>query len=203
MKGFISEATEARLRAKPLLVMGIDPGIDRCGVAVVEQIGRAERLLHASCIATDREALDGDRLVQLYQDLKTICANFKPDEVAVEELFFAKNVTTAMRVSHARGVVLLALAEAKIAFFEYTPMEIKQTLTGSGAAKKPQVAFMAKRRLGLERIEGPDDTSDAVAIAVCHLVRRKFGVLTGGGSAGATARYNQALQRAQAMGGQR
>lgn len=108
------------------------------------------------------------RLETIYDEVCELIDMHKPDEVAVEQLFFARNVTTAMAVSHARGVVLLAATKAKIEVSEYTPLQIKQAITGYGRAEKRQIQLMVQTMLGLQEIPRPDDAADALAVAICH-----------------------------------
>lgn len=161
-------------------VLGVDPGIARTGVAVVEGIPGALRLVHAECIDTHPGIADSQRLVVLFEHLSGAVAAHRPDAAAVEQLFFASNRTTAMRVSEARGVALCALARAGIEISEYTPMQVKEGVAGYGGATKAQVGRMVRSLLGVERIDGPDDTTDACAVAICHHHRARMGRATAG-----------------------
>ena len=109
-----------------------------------------------------------NRLLEIHQDMLTLLDQFKPDAASVEELFFNTNVTTGIAVGHARGVILLALAQRNTPFFEYTPAQVKQAVTGYGRAEKRQVMEMTRSLLGLKKIPRPDDAADALAVAVCH-----------------------------------
>lgn len=152
-------------------VLGIDPGIGRTGIAVLEGSAASCRLLDARCLATSPGDERGARYKSLHDGMAEYLARWSPDMVAIEKLFFAKNVTTAMTVSEARGVILLALAEHGAAVSEFSPPEIKMLATGNGDAPKSQVAAMIRRILRVDAIPGPDDVSDACAIALCGMRR--------------------------------
>jgi crossover junction endodeoxyribonuclease RuvC len=151
-----------------LLILGIDPGTAITGYGLI----RAERNRLAPIdYGTLRTRAGEDtavRLSVLYSQLSALIKTTAPDVVAVEQLFFNTNVTTALAVGQARGVILLAVAQAGIQLAEYTPLQVKQTITGNGRASKQQVGFMIKALLNLENVPRPDDVSDALAIAVCH-----------------------------------
>ncbi len=149
-------------------VLGVDPGLGRTGVALVEGHPGSLRLVHAECIETGAEAADGPRLLELSRLLAQSAGSLHPDVAAVERLFFSTNRQTAMRVSQARGVILCTLAAAGIPVAEYTPNEIKESIAGYGGATKRQVLRMCEAMLGVEQIPGPDDTADACAAAICH-----------------------------------
>lgn len=156
-------------------VLGVDPGIARTGVAVVEGSPGALHLVHAGCIETQPGVPDAQRLALLDEQLTALIALTAPEAAAVEQLFFASNRTTAMRVGEARGVALCALARAGVDIAEYTPMQVKEGIAGYGGAGKPQVARMVRALLRVERIEGPDDVADACAVAICHHHRARMG----------------------------
>ncbi|MGD1034148.1 MAG: crossover junction endodeoxyribonuclease RuvC [Candidatus Dormibacteria bacterium] len=149
-------------------VLGVDPGLGRTGVALVEGRAGSLRLEHAECIETGAEEADGPRLLELSRLLARSAEALRPDVAVVERLFFSTNRQTAMRVSQARGVILCTLAAAGIQIAEYTPNEIKESVAGYGGATKRQVLRMCGSLLGVERIPGPDDTADACAAAICH-----------------------------------
>jgi crossover junction endodeoxyribonuclease RuvC len=149
-------------------VLGVDPGLGRTGVAVVDGRPGALHLIHASCLVTPAGVDDAERLFLLSGLIGSVVADHRPEFAAVERLFFSTNRTTAMRVSEARGVLLCALAGAGVPVAEYTPNEVKEAVAGYGGARKPQVLRMTMQLLALERIDGPDDVADACAIAVCH-----------------------------------
>ncbi|MBJ7594481.1 MAG: crossover junction endodeoxyribonuclease RuvC [Candidatus Dormibacteraeota bacterium] len=149
-------------------VLGVDPGLGRTGVAVVDGGPGSLRLVHSACLSTPVGVEDAERLFLLSGLITAVVAEHRPAFAAVERLFFSTNRSTAMRVSEARGVLLCALAGAGIPVFEYTPNEVKEAVAGYGAARKPQVERMTRRLLSVERIDGPDDVADACAIAICH-----------------------------------
>jgi crossover junction endodeoxyribonuclease RuvC len=149
--------------------LGIDPGTAIMGWGIVEEGGEGGlRLVDYGALTTSKDLPLARRLQILYSGLTKLIAAFQPDTAAVEELFFSKNVTTAMAVSHARGVALLALANADVPVHEYRPMAVKQAITGYGHAEKAQIQEMVRLQLGLETIPKPDDAADALAIAICH-----------------------------------
>ena len=149
-------------------VLGVDPGLGRTGVAVVDGAPGRLRLVHAGCLDTPADIDDAQRLHRLSTLLTATIAAHRPEVAAVERLFFSTNRTTAMRVSEARGVLLCALAAAGVVAVEYTPNEVKESVAGYGGARKPQVTRMVLSTLGVERVPGPDDVTDACAIAICH-----------------------------------
>jgi crossover junction endodeoxyribonuclease RuvC len=149
-------------------ILGIDPGTATTGFGLIEKTGQKLKFLDAGVISTHKDLPMGERLVMLHQDLRELIAEFQPDEAAVELLFFARNVTTAMTVGQARGVIMLALAEAKIPTGEYTPMQVKQAVTNYGRADKAQIQEMVKTLLKLDVIPKPDDAADGLAIAITH-----------------------------------
>ena len=149
-------------------VLGVDPGLGRTGIALVEGRPGSMRLVQAGCIETDDHDTDGVRLLALSRHLAQSAADLHPDVAAVERLYFSTNRLTAMRVSQARGVILCTLAAAGVPVAEYTPNEIKESIAGYGAATKRQVLRMCAALLGVDRIAGPDDTADACAAAICH-----------------------------------
>jgi crossover junction endodeoxyribonuclease RuvC len=151
------------------LVLGIDPGTAITGYGLVRGEREALSLVEYGTITTPAGEPLAARLVMLYQRLLELIAQQHPDAVAVEELFFAQNTRTALAVGQARGVVLLAAANAGLPVHEYTPLQVKQSLTGYGRAKKAQVQRMVRWLLHLEQIPQPDDAADALAVAICHL----------------------------------
>jgi len=156
-------------------VLGVDPGLARTGVAVVEGAPGALRLLHASCIETAPGVPDASRLAALLTALDALLAAHRPDAAAVEQLFFATNRTTAMRVAEARGVALCALARFGLDPVEYTPMQVKESVAGHGGAAKPQVQRMVRALLCVDTLPGPDDVADACAVAIAHVHRVRMG----------------------------
>lgn len=155
-------------------VLGIDPGTATTGYGVVEDQGGALELLVCGVISTSPQETMPMRLRTIHRALGTLIAQWVPDALAVEELFFSRNVTTAMSVGQARGVVLLAGAEADLPIFEYKPAAVKQAIAGYGGADKHQVQQMVRLLLHLEQVPRPDDAADAVALAVCHHHSARF-----------------------------
>jgi len=154
-------------------VIGIDPGTGRTGWAVVDKTGGKEELVECGCFETKPKTDLVERLNKIFDFVTELVEAFKPDEAAVEEVYFAKNAKTAMSVGQARGVVLLAFKKTSVELSSYTPLEIKRSITGYGVAKKAQVGEMVKRLLNLEEIPKPDDAADAVAVALTHLATNK------------------------------
>ena len=149
------------------IILGIDPGIGRTGFGVIERRGAALTFRDAGIIKTSIGEPHAERLQELFSDLRDLIKQCRPTRAAVEKLFFVQNVTTGMQVSEARGVALLALAQAHVPLTEFTPAEIKRAVTGSGNADKRQVREMVKRLLQLTKLPGADDASDGLAIAIC------------------------------------
>ena len=155
--------------SEPRRAIGIDPGTARLGYAVVEARSGSLTLLACGCITTSPSMLMPQRLKRIYDEAHSIIETHAPREMAVEELFFAKNVTTAVAVGQARGVALLVAAQHEIPVSEYKPMQVKQAVHGYGLATKAQVGEMVRVLLRLDKIPTPDDAADAAAIAICHL----------------------------------
>lgn len=150
-------------------IIGIDPGTGILGFGVIDVLANGQcRMVDAGVVRTKvHQALD-ERLVIIYDSLKEIIADTKPSVMSIEKLFFAQNVTTAMSVSHARGVAMLAGKKAGLEIVEYTPLQIKQQLTGYGKATKQQMQEMVRVHLGLKEVPKPDDCADALATAIVH-----------------------------------
>ncbi len=148
--------------------LGIDPGTATMGWGVVEITGGQLRLIETGALTTPAGMPQPERLLQLYNGLCAIIERLRPDTAAVEELFFGKNVNTALTVGQARGVALLALAQAGIPVHEYKPLAVKQAVAGYGGADKRQMQEMVRLTLGLTTTPRPDDAADALAIAICH-----------------------------------
>jgi len=161
--------TPKPLRAGARRALGVDPGSARLGFAIVEEYRSSLTLLTCGCIETPKTMPMPQRLLQLYQELSEVVEAFGPREMAVEELVFAKNVTTIIAVGQARGIALLVGANAGLPVSEYKPMHIKQAVHGYGLAEKKQVGEMVKVLLGLPAVPKPDDAADAAAVAICHL----------------------------------
>ena len=151
------------------LILGVDPGTARLGFAVVRGERSALTLVRGDVISTTPDLPMHLRLLAIHRALLDIIAETHPTEMAVEELFFAKNVTTAVAVGQARGVALLVAAQAGLSVFEYKPMQVKQAVHGYGLATKEQVGEMVRALLRLKDVPKPDDAADAAAIAICHL----------------------------------
>lgn len=149
-------------------IIGIDPGTGILGFGVVDYANSKLKLIDAGVIRTPAKQQDALRLETIFSELSNIISDNKPDVMSVEKLFFAQNVTTAMSVSQARGVILLCAVRAKLEIFEYTPQQIKQSLTGYGRADKKQIQEMVKAMLHLKEIPKPDDCADALAAAITH-----------------------------------
>jgi crossover junction endodeoxyribonuclease RuvC len=153
-----------------MLALGVDPGTETTGYAVVEEDEKGElRSIQYGVIKTSKEEEPAKRLCTIYNEINKIIQLHRPETSAVEKLFFQRNVTNAIAVGQARGVILLALANAGLNISEYSPQEVKQAVTGYGGADKRQIQVMVKTILELDDIPKPDDAADAVAIAICHL----------------------------------
>lgn len=149
-------------------IIGIDPGTGILGFGVIDITNGRPLLVDAGVIRTPVKEDDAVRLLTIYDELSDIIAQTKPQQMSVEKLFFARNVTTAMTVSQARGVVLLCAMQAQLTIAEYTPMQIKQAITGYGKADKKQMQEMVRLILGLKSVPRPDDAADAIAAALTH-----------------------------------
>lgn len=160
-------------------ILGIDPGIAIVGFGLIESNRGSVRMLQYGAVTTEAGLPLATRLLQIENDMTALIAQLKPDEIAVEELFFSKNITTGIAVAHGRGVILCTAERLGVPIFEYTPMQVKQAVAGYGLADKKQVMDMTKRLLKLKAVPKPDDAADALAIAICHarsatsLLRRK------------------------------
>jgi crossover junction endodeoxyribonuclease RuvC len=148
--------------------IGIDPGTATMGWGVVDAQAGQVTLVDFGALTTPARTPLAERLQSIYRELSALIAQFKPESAAVEELFFGKNVNTALSVGHARGVALLALAQAGLAVHEYKPAMIKQALVGYGGADKRQMQEMVRLTLRLDQRPRPDDAADALAVAICH-----------------------------------
>ncbi len=153
----------------PRIALGIDPGTAIVGYAVVAAKGNELAMLTCNVIITPAHTPLAERFHHIYHRLIEIIQTYKPQEAAMEELFFAKNARTAMTVGQARGVIMLALANGGLPISEYTPKEVKQAVTGYGSAGKEQVGEMVRILLKLQTVPRPDDAADAAAVAICHL----------------------------------
>lgn len=151
-----------------MIVLGIDPGYAIVGWGVIDYSGTSYRPVAFGAITTEAHTAFNDRLRHIYDDMVEILSRAKPDAVSVEKLYFTTNVTTGIYVAQARGVILLAAQQAGVPVYEYTPLQVKTAVTGYGKAKKPQVMEMTRRLLHLKEVPKPDDTADALAIAITH-----------------------------------
>lgn len=154
-------------------IIGIDPGTGILGFGVIDVIGTKITMVEAGVIRTPAHTPLDERLEEIFDGLTEIIAATKPTAMSIEKLFFARNVTTAMSVSHARGVAMLTGRKAKLEIGEYTPLQIKQTLTGYGKADKKQVQEMVRIQLGLRDVPKPDDCADALAAAITHYLMQR------------------------------
>ncbi|MEI8343930.1 MAG: crossover junction endodeoxyribonuclease RuvC [Candidatus Moraniibacteriota bacterium] len=152
----------------------MDPGTAIVGWAVLEECRGCVKPVAFGHITTSPKNSTGERLLEVVRDLEEIIKKFQPHEAAVEDLFFFKNLKTVMKVSQARGSILLTLERFCVSIFEYTPLQVKQAITGYGRAEKKQIQIMTQKILNLKSIPKPDDTADAIAIALCHLNSRKM-----------------------------
>jgi crossover junction endodeoxyribonuclease RuvC len=150
-------------------IFGIDPGSARTGFGCIDSSGSRHRLVVCGALTAPARAPFPEKLTAIHAGLAALLAQHRPDCVAVENIFYARNVRSALKLGHARGVALLAAAEAGIAVVEYAPAEIKRAVVGYGRAEKPQVQQMIKLLLGLDAPPSPHDAADALAVAICHL----------------------------------
>ena len=149
-------------------ILGIDPGYAIVGFGVLEYDGYKFTPVHFGAITTEAKTDFNMRLKTIYDDMNTVLSTFKPEVMAIEELFFNTNITTGISVAHGRGVILLACRKAGVRIYEYTPLQVKQAVVGYGRAEKSQVMDMVKRICALPAPPRPDDAADAVALALCH-----------------------------------
>ena len=157
-----------------MIIIGIDPGYAIVGVGVIEYVGNKFRTLEYNAITTPAGMNTVERLKKIYTEMTMYIDKYKPDAIAIEELFFNSNQKTAINVAQARGVLLVAAANKNIPISEYTPLQVKQSVTGYGRAEKKQIQQMVKMLLGLNAIPKPDDAADALAIAICHAHSNKM-----------------------------
>ena len=151
-----------------MIILGIDPGLAIVGWGVIESVRGNVRPIAYGAITTPAHTNIEDRLLMIQNDLETVIQTYKPDEMAIEELFFNTNITTGIMVAEARGVILLSAVRHGLHIAEYTPLQVKQAVVGYGRAEKQQVIAMVTSLLRLEKPPKPDDTADALAIALCH-----------------------------------
>lgn len=158
-----------------MIVLGIDPGYGIVGYGVIKsQSYGTYEVIDFGTIKTPTENSISERLVEIYDSLKELIGIYKPDCIAIEELFFNTNITTGIKVAQARGVIILACKQLLDELYEYTPLQIKQAITGNGRAEKKQMQLMVQSILGLDSIPKPDDAADALAVAICHLQTNNF-----------------------------
>jgi crossover junction endodeoxyribonuclease RuvC len=159
-------------------VLGIDPGTAITGWAVLEEQNGLPVAIAFGHITTSKDLPDSERILEINTDIAEILEKYQPDEAAIEKIFFFKNQKTVIEVSQSRGAVLLTLERKNVRIFDYTPLQVKQSLTGYGRAEKKQVQLMTQSILKLKSLPKPDDVADAIAIAICHINSRKFLVNT-------------------------
>lgn len=149
-------------------VLGIDPGYAIVGWGVVEYAGNRFAPIAYGAVCTDKDTPFEQRLIEIYDGIKNICTRYQPEALSIEKLYYQHNQTTVIGVAEARGVILLAAAQCGVPIYEYTPMQVKQAVTGYGKAVKKQIQEMTRIMLHLQTIPKPDDTADALAMAVAH-----------------------------------
>ncbi len=162
------------MNSKTLRVLGIDPGTATTGWAIIEENEKKPKAIAYGIIVTEKNKSDEKRILEISKDLDRIIEKYRPQEAAIEKLFFFKNQKTVIEVGQARGAIILTLIQKNVRVFSYTPLQVKQAMTGYGRAEKKQMQFMAKNILGLKNIPKVDDTADAIAVALCHLNSRKL-----------------------------
>lgn len=153
-----------------MVILGIDPGTHRLGWGAIHVAGSKFTAIEYGCIEPGKDVLPGDRLLEIFTSVSKMITDIRPDSIAIEDLYFAKNVTTGLRVAEARGVVILAARQAGLPIAEYKPNAIKSAVAGFGLAQKPQMQKMVQMLLGLKELPKPDDAADGLAIAICHAV---------------------------------
>lgn len=151
-----------------MIILGIDPGYAITGYGVVDYSGNHFKLITCGSIETKKGVPFPKRIQKIYDDMLVLIDTYKPDAIAVEELFFNTNITTGIQVAHGRGAVVISAAETDTPIYEYTPLQVKQAVVGYGRADKKQVQMMVKAIMNLDKIPKLDDTTDAIAIAICH-----------------------------------
>ena len=176
---FNSKIDENKGVRNKMIIIGIDPGYAIVGIGVVEYVGNKFRTLEYNAITTPAGMPTVERLKKIYTEMTMYIDKYKPDAVAIEELFFNSNQKTAINVAQARGVLLVAVANKNVPISEYTPLQVKQSVTGYGRADKKQIQSMVKMILGLNVIPKPDDAADALALAICHAHSNKMNNMLG------------------------
>lgn len=157
-----------------VVILGIDPGLNITGYGVVRVVARKPKLISYGHIKTNAKESLSQRLYHIFESLETVLEEFKPDRVAIEDVFYAQNVKTAIVMGHARGVAIAAAMKSKAQVNEYTAREVKQSVVGSGSASKEQVKFMVRNMLRIKEEIKPDDASDGLAIALCGMHRMEL-----------------------------
>jgi len=151
-----------------MIILGIDPGLAIVGVGLIEKTPQKSKLIHYGTVLTPKFESTPVRLAMIDEQITRVINKYRPDVVAVEELFFNTNITTGIKVAEARGVLLLCAIKHGGLLYEYTPLQVKMALTGNGRADKKQMQFMVRAILELDHIPKPDDAADALAVAICH-----------------------------------
>jgi crossover junction endodeoxyribonuclease RuvC len=169
-------------------IFGIDPGSDRTGYGCIESSGSRHRVVTCGILSAPARATFPEKLLVIHRGLKALLERHRPECVAIENIFYAKNVRSALKLGHARGVALLAASEAAIPVVEYSPAEIKRSVVGYGRAEKSQVQAMMKLLLGLDAAPSPHDVADALAVALCHIHTSTGGIGRAGPTNGTTPR---------------
>jgi len=152
-----------------MIIIGIDPGLATVGFGVLRTEKNITSPLSYGCIMTSMKKKSPERLLEIYTEISELLEKYAPSCIAMEKLYFSRNVTSAISVAEARGVIFLAAQQRQIPVFEYTPNQVKQAITGSGRADKKQMQEMIKRLLNLDKIPSPDDAADGLSIALCHI----------------------------------
>ncbi len=155
-------------------ILGIDPGFAITGYSILDYVGNKFKLIDSGAVTTSKDTSFPLRLTKIYDDVSSLIETYKPDAISIEELFFNNNAKTAINVAQARGVILIVGCKKNIPTYEYTPLQIKQAVTGYGRADKIQVQKMVKSILNVEKLPKLDDTTDSMAAAICHAHSMKF-----------------------------
>lgn len=151
-----------------MIILGVDPGFAITGYGIIERKNNGYKVIDFGVITTESSMELCHRLFHLYEELNGIIDRYRPDAFAIEELFFCKNIKTAINVAHARGVAIMCASKARLKTYEYTPLQVKQAIAGYGRAEKRQIQEMTRIMLNLKEIPKPDDAADALAVAICH-----------------------------------
>ena len=183
-----------------MVILGIDPGLATLGYGVIEKDEKGNcKVLDCGVVLTPKDEGLPVRLAMLEEGIQKVLDKFKPDEIAMEELFFSKNITTGIAVAHARGVALLTCVKHCGKLFEYTPMQIKQAITGYGKADKKQMQTVVASLLKLKSVPKPDDAADALGVALCHAYTSRFGALFAVGNMTRTKGKNNSGDEAERL----